>query len=104
MRLLAKATGAALLLLPSPAAATQIDSDAQCGPVAGLADWLDRNTDETAVSTERLDDTHAVQLWRSADGATWTILLISVQGGACIIAHGKRWDRAAPRAAEGTEG
>lgn len=103
MRLLAIAAGAAFLL-PSPAAATQIDSDAQCGPVAGLTDWLDRNTNETAVTVERLDDSHAVQLWRSADGATWTILLISVQGGACIIAHGKRWDRATPRADEGTEG
>lgn len=103
MRLLAIAAASALLH-PSPAGATQIDSDAQCGPVAGLTDWLDRNTAETAVTIERLDDSHAVQLWRSADGATWTILLISVQGGACIIAHGKRWDRAAPRAAEGTEG
>jgi len=104
MRLLAMAAGAALLLLSSSAGATQIDSDAQCGPVAGLTDWLDRNTAETAVTIERLDDSHAVQLWRSADGATWTILLISVQGSACIVAHGKRWDRATPRAGEGTEG
>lgn len=104
MRLLAMTAIATTTILPPPAGATQIDSGAQCGPVAGLTDWLDRNTDEAAVATERLDDAHAVQLWRSADGTTWTLLLISVQGSACIVAHGKRWDRTAPRVPEGTEG
>lgn len=79
-------------LIATPAAATQINTATQCGPLASISGWLSANTAETSVVMERLDDAHAVQLWRAPDGSTWTLLLVRPTGAACIIAHGTRWD------------
>jgi len=32
-----------------------------------------------------------VELWRTEDGATWTLLNVGAEGVACISAAGKNW-------------
>ena len=34
-----------------------------------------------------------IELWQSANGATWTILQVNAQGVACVGAAGKNWGR-----------
>lgn len=95
MRSLTCLLAAALVLLhPMPAGATRIDTPSQRGPSAELAAWLRTNAEETGGEPVRLDARHALQLWQSADGVTWTLVLINAAGTACIVAHGRQWDRA----------
>lgn len=87
-----------LCLLPSLAAA---HGDALCGERSAMLDKTFRDYGETQAGAgisgylygiDAGNATLLVELWRSPETGTWTIVLTGPTGKACVLATGQAWD------------
>lgn len=62
----------------------------QCAPHAALARHLAERFGETPRAVGLISDTRIVQLY-SAPGGSWTIVVATADGRACILAAGRSW-------------
>jgi len=76
---------AALVLAATPASAQNL-----CATLDKIADVLREDHREVPV---QIGDTRAGQVvvFATPDGGTWTIVVVSPDGRACVVSDGKRW-------------
>lgn len=65
-----------------------------CVPYAVAAEMLTNKHKEHLVMTGAWQGGAHTELWRTEDGATWTLLQVNAQGVACVGAAGKDWRNA----------
>lgn len=89
------ATGAAILMslvlsvIDPRLAASQTMS--RCAPQATVAVQLARNYAEAPIASGRQQNGFIIQVYATADGSTWTVVLTSPNGTSCLVAAGERW-------------
>lgn len=88
MRLLAAAFVAVFFMLDLPASASRhCYADRQ-----DVVDWLSGRFQEARVSMALSEDGLVLEVFRNADGSSWTIIVTGVAGPTCIISHGRAWE------------
>ena len=73
----------AALLAPQPASA-----QARCLPAEAMRDELAAQYGQAPVGAGLTGTGQLLELWASADGASWTVLVTSVRGVSCVAARG----------------
>lgn len=86
--LLGAAVVTVLLAGPNP-----IDAATRCAERARLLSWLARVYEERPTAVGLTSSGELIELVRTEDGATWTLLVTSTAGRACILAVGEAWRR-----------
>ena len=65
-----------------------------CVPYAVAAEMLSVKHKERLVMTGAWQGGAHIELWRTVDGSTWTLLQVNAQGVACVGAAGQNWKTA----------
>jgi hypothetical protein len=93
------ATGVALaLLLGANAALAQSASPEVCASHEVMSEQLEQRFAEAPVALGLTGGGRmVVQVFASADGATWTVVLTSADGKSCIAAAGRDWHSLPPK-------
>lgn len=86
------AAGVLLLLLVAEPARGQ-ESAVQCAPRERALSWLAEKYAERSVSVGVAASGMVVEILVSPDGSTWSILLVSPAGIACMVASGTNWEK-----------
>lgn len=88
----------ALALLASPAAASE-----NCAPYDALAKALEQRYGEAPVERGLSMAGEMVEWWANDDTGTWTVLVYSASGTACILAAGELYEAVAvkPKGVDG---
>lgn len=84
-----RALGAALLVLPAAAMA----DEPACQTHTDIARALAQGFGETREAVGLASTGHLIEIFASADGDTWTLVLTDVDGTSCILAEGEAWVR-----------
>lgn len=63
----------------------------QCGMRASILEVLDQKYGETPVAVGVTEGGGLLEVISSADGVTWSILVTSPEGVACLVAAGEGW-------------
>lgn len=84
--ILAVLTGAAMLWAASPALA-----QARCGARADIARQLAEDWGERQAGSGLSAEGRIVELWVSDRSGSWTILIVTAGGMACLAAAGEGW-------------
>jgi len=95
MRALLCAT-AALVLAAGGAGAQQLS----CGPVDAVLSRLQEGYGERPAGWGMAPNGAVVERLQSADGRTWTLILLLPSGAACVLAAGRDWSEEPLRPAE----
>lgn len=77
--------GAAFFMVASAAA------QSACGPRDRVLDWLTATYREAPIAAGVTGAGDLVEVYASADGATWTILVTSPGGRSCLVGAGEDW-------------
>lgn len=80
------------LLIPVPAVA-----QSACMPHDEMADLLDRKYFEQPVYAGLESSGRLLELFATADGGTWTLIMTTPRGLACAVASGLEWQAAKPK-------
>lgn len=67
-----------------------------CGPHASMVAQLKDRFHEDIVSLGLAGNGHVMQMFKTADGGTWTLLSTTPAGVACILASGQHWQTVIP--------
>jgi hypothetical protein len=73
-----------------------------CVPYPVAVEMLTTKHHERLVMTGAWQGGAHIELWRTEDGATWTLLQVNAQGVACVGAAGKNWRDAEAPEPDGT--
>lgn len=84
------ALASALLPLAAPVAHGQ-GQPLKCGPRADVVETLGAKYEEQLIGGGLAGESRILEVWRAADGASWTILLTEAEGKSCIVASGETW-------------
>ena len=79
-----------LMLLAAPMAHSQ-SAPLKCGPRADVVSTLGAKYEEQLIGGGLAGETRILEVWRAADGASWTILLTEAEVKSCIVASGENW-------------
>lgn len=92
----------ATAMTAGPAAANTPSSIARppCHDYGEIARQLADRYKEAPISAGLQANGHLLQVFRSAESGTWTILSTSPGGLTCIVAAGKGWEMVEPRASD----
>ncbi len=74
------------LLLPLSAEAAPL-----CGKRADLVGALENQYAEQPVSIAVTDDNRLLEVFRTKDGTTWTLLVTEPKGRTCVVTTGEDW-------------
>ena len=87
------AVGAAFALLLAVAApvAAQSPMLAVCAPHAEVAERLDSKYSEAPAAIGLASNGGIIELFSTADGATWTLVMTMPDGTSCTVAVGRAW-------------
>jgi len=85
---IALAGAGALALWAVPAAAQQ---QAACGNRADMLAAFARAHQEVPASRGLASKGHITEIWRKADGSTWSIVISDTNGRACMVDEGSDW-------------
>lgn len=88
-------TGRLLWLAGGGALAAHGVTQPTCAPVQVVTQVLAESYGERPVADGLADSGQLVRLYRSEDGATWTLVLVSPIGVACLLISGRAWSDAA---------
>ena len=66
-------------------------SQQKCGSRDDLVAVLGEKYQEHLISGGLTGPTKLLEVWRSEDGTTWTILITEANGRSCIVASGTDW-------------
>ncbi len=80
-----------LLLLTIPAAAREFPN---CAGRSAMLAHLAENYSETPVGRGLTGGGYVVELLRTPDGVTWTIIVTAPDGMTCGVAAGEAWESA----------
>lgn len=81
--------GTVMLFLGYLMLATQANAQQNCGPKDTVYEKLFTKYEENRLMTANTDkDGWVFEVWYSADTDTWTALVVSAAGQACMIASG----------------
>ena len=80
----------ALLALASPALAEQ------CGSTAGLYAYLEREYQESRVTTGQAANGMGLETWANLATGTWTMFISRPDGTSCVVANGVLFRAYAP--------
>ncbi len=61
----------------------------QCGPYTAIAKQLIQKYKERPTVIGIIDRARHMQTWTTANGSTWTILIVHASGQACIVFAGQ---------------
>jgi hypothetical protein len=75
----------------------------QCAPYAAMATHLADRYGEAVIFQGQTSETAIMQLWANAETGTWTVVYMSADAPACMVASGQGGESIAPPPA-GTEG
>lgn len=75
-----------LLAVASPASAARL-----CLPHSDIAELLDVRFSEARIAGGVASGGGLIEVFSSADGATWTIVVTSPQGMSCVVSAGESW-------------
>lgn len=64
---------------------------ASCLPYDTVSERLSGQHNEAPSGMGLTNNGHVLQLFRSTDGATWTLVLVTPEGLACPMAAGDNW-------------
>ena len=84
------AIGAVVLLFAVLATAAEAGHILQCGPHDRIVNRLSEKYQEARKATGTVNDNQVMEIFVSKSG-TWTVLSISPDGAACVVAAGKNW-------------
>ena len=79
-----------LIGLTAPFAAAQ-GQPLKCGPRDQMVETLGAKYEEQLIGGGLAGATRILEVWRAADGSSWTILLTEAGGRSCIVAAGEDW-------------
>ena len=96
MRLLTGAGLALALLLFASSAVAQ-----QCGPRDDLAKQLEQKYGERPIASGVSGRGALVEVFMSADGSSWSIVLTRPNGMACLVDEGEGWRWRGPKKPQG---
>jgi len=63
-----------------------------CAPHADMAQHLDKRYSELPTAIGIASNGRLIEVFTSADGATWTIVMTTPDGQSCVVADGQSWD------------
>lgn len=89
----ASAVALGLLLAAKAATAEQVP----CSTHTNIIEQLERRHSEVPVSLGLSTAGKLVQVFSTADGATWTIVLTQPDGTSCVVAAGEHWQTWPPK-------
>jgi len=99
---MARVFGASLLalavLLGAKAATAAGPTAPVCASYEAISKQLEKKYTEVPVGRGLVDGNKLMQLFASADGATWTVVVVRADGVSCIAAAGEHWQDVAPKA------
>jgi hypothetical protein len=87
---------AALLCLCAGGA---VAAPAVCIPYDDIVGQLTGRYSEAVVARGLSARGHAVEVWRAPDGATWSVVIVTPNGVACLVDAGADWETVTPAAA-----
>lgn len=95
-RTLCKALGAAVITLSVVAAGT-VSAEARnlCMKRADMTGVLKKHK-EAQASIGLASNGSLIEVYSTADGGSWSIVMTNPQGTSCVVAVGKDWDNRAP--------
>ncbi len=64
----------------------------KCYETKAVEAFLNRNFKEAPDGQGLVDDGRIIELWRSRDGATWTLVARRTDGLSCLLAGGEHWE------------
>lgn len=79
--------------------ATTATANPYCTARADLAEALATKYSEQPVGGGMQGPDGLIEVWASAEGATWTILMSRADGMACVVATGTDWFSEKPKPA-----
>lgn len=80
----------------SAAIATPVFGQHACGTHANVVDKLGRNYQEAIVGQGVAHSGKLIEVFSTADGSTWTIVVTNPQGISCLVAAGEGWRQIKP--------
>src|ERR671919_860797 len=83
--------GASLLALALPLGANTARADSACASHEAVSKQLEQRHAEVPVAMGLAASGKLLQVFASADGASWTVVLIEPDGTNCIAASGRYW-------------
>lgn len=89
VRIFGISAAALALLLGAKATLAQ---EAACATYSEIAQQLERRYAELPVSLGLSSAGQVVQVFSTADGATWTMVLTKPDGTSCVVAAGEHWE------------
>ncbi len=89
MKLAFSLAALALGIVVAPAHAQ--NGNSPCAPREKMISLLSSKYSEAHTASGLANSSSLVEIWRSEDSATWTILLTRTNGISCIIASGQSW-------------
>lgn len=75
--------------------ATQGKAQQNCGPVENIFASLSSQYGERPVAMG-LSSQVQIQVWANESTGTWSIVVVSPNGGACLVAEGENYETIAP--------
>ena len=73
-----------------------------CLPHAQMVDLLDGRYSEQSVSAGLENGGRLIEVFATADGGTWTLVMTTPNGASCVVAAGIEWQAAAKPKGNGT--
>jgi hypothetical protein len=97
---------AAALAAGLAVAAPQIaDARGVCAPRDRVVERLATAHDEVPIGAGLQSGSRLIEIWRSPETGSWTVLLTRADGMSCILAAGEHWRKGDPdQAPKGVEG
>jgi hypothetical protein len=87
---------------PAAGAPPEAVQELPCSGYEQIRSELDQHYAEAPVSIGLQSNGHLLQLFASAGRATWTIVSLSPDGQACVVAAGSDWSSVQPAAGSET--
>ena len=83
--------GASLLALALPLGANTARADPACASHEAVSNQLEQRYAEVPIAMGLENNGKLVQVFASADGVSWTLVLTQPDGTSCIAASGRYW-------------
>ena len=93
---------AAFFMSASPALAQQLLVDrewfeAGCAPRDSVIEHLKERYGERVISRGFIDESQLLEVFATPDADTWTVVIVRVDGSACVLVSGKNLENVTPK-------
>lgn len=78
------------------AAAPPVRAQVSCSTHENVAAKLDLEFGESVIGRGLRSETSLYEVWRSAETGSWTIVMVTPDGLACVMASGTAWTEEPP--------